>query len=73
MAQTTTFWDTTIGKTAKAAGYLAVSAVIGYGISLAADDPTVFGIATPVVNVVLVALKNAVDPTVANLPTAAAE
>lgn len=69
MATSASFGDTTVGKTAKVAGYVAVSAVLGYIVSLIADDPAVFGIATPVINVLLVAFKNAVDPRVSNLPT----
>lgn len=67
------FWDTTIGKASKAAAYLAVSAVLGYGVSVLADDPEVFGIATPIINVVLVALKNAIDPKVPNTPSSRTE
>ena len=43
-----------IGKTAL---YIAVSAVISYFITLVAQQPQMLGIYTPIVNVVLVTLK----------------
>lgn len=44
-------------KILKVALYLAVSSVIGAVLARIADDPMVFGVATPIVNVVLVTLK----------------
>jgi hypothetical protein len=41
----------------KVAIYVAVSTVISYLISLLANDPTLVGPLTPIVNVVLVMLK----------------
>lgn len=71
MATSTNFWDTTVGKTAKAALYLAISALIGYAISEVANRPELFGILTPAVNVILVAAKNYFDTGTPNLPTGA--
>lgn len=61
MSNRPNFWETTVGKTAKVALYVGMSAVIGYVISLIANDPAVFGVATPIVNVFLVAIKNYFD------------
>lgn len=44
-------------KVAKTAAYIAASAVIGYLLTLATDNQAAFGIYWPVVNVVLVTLK----------------
>lgn len=44
-------------KVFKAAAYLAVSAFISAVIAAIADNPTLFGALTPIVNVALVALK----------------
>lgn len=44
-------------KIAKAALYVGVSAVISYLITLITDQPELFGPLTPIVNVVLVTLK----------------
>lgn len=44
-------------KILKTAGYLAVSAVIGYLIALTTDQPELFGLYTPIVNIVLVTVK----------------
>ncbi|NHW45982.1 hypothetical protein HAV21_03595 [Paenarthrobacter sp. MSM-2-10-13] len=53
----TSFWETNVGKTAKAALYLGASAVVGGFISAMASDPQLFGIVTPIVNIVLVLIK----------------
>lgn len=44
-------------KILKAALYVGISAIISYLISLLADQPDLIGPLTPIVNVVLVALK----------------
>lgn len=41
----------------KTAVYVAVSAVIGYLLTLLTNDPSMFGVFTPIVNVILVAGK----------------
>jgi len=41
----------------KVAGYVAVSSVIGAFIAITTEQPEVFGIATPVINVLLVTLR----------------
>lgn len=46
-------------KIAKAALYVGASAIISYLISLMANDPQAFGYLTPVVNVLLVTVKQA--------------
>lgn len=45
------------GKIAKAALYVGLSAIISYFIALLADNPNLLGPLTPIVNVVLVTLK----------------
>lgn len=45
------------GKIAKAALYVGLSAIISYFISLIADNPNLLGPLTPIVNIVLVTLK----------------
>lgn len=49
-------------KVAKAALYVGISAVISYLIALTVDQPELFGIYTPIVNVVLVTIKQAFTP-----------
>ena len=49
-------------KIAKAALYVGLSAIISYLISLIADNPNLIGPLTPIVNVVLVALKQVFTP-----------
>lgn len=49
-------------KILKAASYLFVSSVISGVIAMIADDPKLFGVLTPVVNILLVTLKQAVTP-----------
>jgi len=44
-------------KILKAAGYLAASTAISYLISVVTDDPTLFGPLTPLINVLLVSVK----------------
>lgn len=44
-------------KILKTVGYVAASAVIGYLLTLVTNQPELFGVFTPIVNVVLVALK----------------
>lgn len=61
------FWDTTVGKSLKAAIYLAVSALVSALIAAIADNPVLFGIFTPIVNVILVVVKNFFDPHVRNI------
>jgi len=45
------------GKILKTIGYVAASAVISYLLTLITDQPELFGVFTPLINVVLVALK----------------
>lgn len=46
-------------KILKAAVYIGLSAVISYLITVVTDQPDLFGPLTPVVNIVLVTLKQA--------------
>jgi len=57
MAKKVSFWNTNLGKTIKAAGYLALSSVIGFLITASTDDPQLFGPVTALVNVLLVFVK----------------
>lgn len=61
------FWDTAVGKTLRAAIYLAVSAGIAAIIAGIQNNPLLFGIATPIINALLVMLKNLLDPNVKNI------
>lgn len=61
------FWDTTIGKTARAALYLAVSAAIAGILADIQNNPNLFGVYTPFINLALVALKNLASPNVKNI------
>lgn len=65
-AQKVNFWDTTVGKTFRAAIYLGASVIISYFVSAVAQDPNLFGVLTPVINVVLVAAKNYFDKSTPN-------
>lgn len=44
-------------KIIKAAAYVTVSAVIAYFISLITEQPELFGVYTPIINIVLVTVK----------------
>lgn len=46
-------------KIGKAALYVGLSAVISYLITLIADQPELFGPLTPIINIVLVTIKQA--------------
>lgn len=61
------FWDTTVGKTARAAIYLAISAAIAGILTDIQNNPELFGIYTPFINLALVAIKNLASPTVKNI------
>lgn len=61
------FWSTTVGKTLRAAIYLAVSAAIGGLLADIQNNPALFGIYTPIINLALVAIKGLADPNVKNL------
>lgn len=51
-------------KILKTAAYVAVSAVLGFLISLVADQPELFGVFAPIINVVLVTIRQALkEPT----------
>lgn len=63
---TTNFWKTTIGKTVQAALYLGASAIISFLITQTSGNPELFGTLTPVVNVVLVLVKNLLDKNTPN-------
>lgn len=59
MADTTTktpFLKTNVGKTLVAAVYIAVSAGLGAVVAAITDNPELFGVYTPFINVVLVFL-----------------
>jgi len=58
--------NTTVGKMAKTALWVAVSAIIAFLIAQIAKTPELFGPLTPLVNIVLVGVKNFVDPKVKN-------
>lgn len=64
----TKFLDTTRGKTLKVAVYVAVSAAIGYLITVISNDASVVGgiAIAGVVNIILVAVKNLIDKNVPN-------
>jgi hypothetical protein len=63
------FWDTNLGKTVSAMGYLALSAAISYLITASTGNPVLFGPVTPLVNVVLVFLKKTfLEPGTPNFP-----
>lgn len=62
------FFDTTAGKSAKTALYLGLSSIIGYLVAQTTSDPVIYGATlTPVINLVLVFVKNLVDPQVKNV------
>jgi len=61
------FWSTATGKVLRASVYLAISAGLGGVMAGVADRPDLFGIFTPIINVVLVAAKNYFDPKVKNI------
>lgn len=44
-------------KVLKAAAYVGISAVLAFLIALVTDNPEMFGIYTPIINVVLVTVK----------------
>lgn len=44
-------------KILKTAAYVAISAVLGFLISVVTDQPELFGVFAPIINVVLVTLK----------------
>ncbi len=46
-------------KILKTAAYVAISAVLGFLISVVTDSPELFGVFAPIINVVLVTLKQA--------------
>ena len=48
-------------KILKTAAYVAISAVLGFLISVVADSPELFGVFAPIINIVLVTLKQAVS------------
>lgn len=61
------FWDTTVGKTVRAALYLAVSAAVAAVLADIQNNPALFGVYTPFINLVLVFIKNLASPTVKNI------
>lgn len=58
------FWSTGVGKSLRAAIYLAISAALAGLVANIQDNPLLFGQLTPFINVALVFLKNAFDPNV---------
>jgi hypothetical protein len=61
------FWDTTVGKTLRAAIYLAISAAVAGVIADIENNPQLFGQLTPLINIALVAVKNFLSPSVKNI------
>lgn len=61
------FFDTTVGKTVKTALYLAISAVVAGVLADIQNNPALFGVYTPIVNLVLVLVRNLASPTVKNI------
>lgn len=61
------FWDTTVGKTTRAALYLAVSAAVAGILADIQNDPQMFGVYTPMINLLLVFVKNLASPNVKNI------
>jgi hypothetical protein len=59
--------QSTLQKVALTVLWVAVSASLGAFISLITQTPDLFGAYTPIINIVLVALKNIVDPNVPNI------
>jgi len=59
--------NTTVGKMAKTALWVVVSALIAFFIAQVAKTPELFGPLTPLVNILLVGAKNFVDPKVKNI------
>jgi hypothetical protein len=49
-------------KIVKAAGYVGLSALVSGLIALIASNPVLFGVLTPIVNILLVTLKQALTP-----------
>lgn len=47
-------------KILKTAAYVAISAVLGFLISVVTDQPELFGVFAPIINIVLVTIKQAV-------------
>lgn len=60
------FWKTSRGKTLQAAIYISASAFIGAVVSAIVNDPQLFGFITPIINIVLVLVKNLIDKNVPN-------
>lgn len=46
-------------KILKATAYVAVSAVLGFLISVVTDQPELFGVYAPIINIALVTIKQA--------------
>ncbi len=47
-------------KILKTAAYVAISAVLGFLISVVTDQPELFGVFAPIINIVLVTIKQVV-------------
>lgn len=47
------------GKVLKALGYVVASSVIAWAIALVTEQPELFGVYTPIVNIILVTAKQA--------------
>ena len=47
-------------KILQTAAYVAISAVLGFLISVVTDQPELFGVFAPIINIVLVTIKQAV-------------
>lgn len=53
--------DSILYKVIRGGLYAGVSAVVAYVLSVIANDPTIFGVGTPIINIVLITLKGAWD------------
>lgn len=67
MAQLVLPEKTLVQKVLVTAIWIAASAVVSYLATLFSGNPQWFGVWFPVVNLVLVALKNLIDPNVPNV------
>lgn len=64
----TSFWDTNLGKTIKATGYIALSSAISYLITVMSGNAELFGPITPIINIGLVFIKKTfLDTTTPNV------
>lgn len=62
-------FDSAIGQVVKVAIYVAVSAVLAAFITATTNNPQLFGEATVLINLLLVAVRKYLDPETPNLPS----